>query len=52
LTDDYEGTILRLLDGIGIPTPDGFGVEAPRMKLSDSCIGFIIGRGVCGSVAG
>jgi LPS sulfotransferase NodH len=38
LTEDYEATILRLLDGIGIPTPDGFGVEAPRMKRQSDAL--------------
>ena len=32
LVEDYEGTILRLLDGLGIPTPKGFAVEEPKMK--------------------
>jgi LPS sulfotransferase NodH len=32
LVEDYEGTMLRLLDGIGIPIPENFLVEKPRMK--------------------
>jgi trehalose 2-sulfotransferase len=32
LVEDYEGTVLRLLDGIGIPIPENFAVEEPRMK--------------------
>ena len=32
LVQDYEGTILRVLDGIGIPRPQNFVVAAPRMK--------------------
>jgi trehalose 2-sulfotransferase len=32
LIEDYEGTVLRLLDGIGIPIPENFAVEEPRMK--------------------
>jgi LPS sulfotransferase NodH len=32
LVEDYEGTILRVLDGIGIPRPEHFVVAAPRMK--------------------
>jgi LPS sulfotransferase NodH len=30
--EDYEGTVLRLLDGIGIPIPENFAVAEPRMK--------------------
>jgi LPS sulfotransferase NodH len=32
LVEDYEGTLLRLLDGIGIPLPDHFVVAGPKMK--------------------
>ncbi len=32
LVEDYEGTVLRLLEGIGIEKPEGFAVEAPGMK--------------------
>jgi LPS sulfotransferase NodH len=32
LIEDYEGTMLRLLEGIGIPIPENFSVEKPRMK--------------------
>jgi trehalose 2-sulfotransferase len=32
LIEDYEGTVLRLLDGIGVPVPENFVVEKPRMK--------------------
>jgi LPS sulfotransferase NodH len=32
LVEDYEGTVLRLLDGIGIPIPENFVVAAPKMK--------------------
>ena len=32
LVDDYEGTVIRLLDGIGIHTPENFVVTAPKMK--------------------
>ena len=32
LVEDYEGTMLRLLDGIGIPIPKNIVVEKPRMK--------------------
>jgi trehalose 2-sulfotransferase len=32
LVEDYEGTMLRLLQGIGIPIPENFAVEKPRMK--------------------
>ena len=32
LVGDYEGTVLRLLEGIGIETPDGFSVEAPGLR--------------------
>ena len=32
LIEDYEGTVLRLLDGIGVPIPENFAVEQPRMK--------------------
>jgi LPS sulfotransferase NodH len=32
LVGDYEGTVLRLLDGIGVELPKGFTVEAPGMK--------------------
>ncbi len=29
---DYEGTVHRLLDGLGVPTPEGFAVEEPKMR--------------------
>src|SRR5215207_4875530 len=32
LVADYEGTVSRLLEGIGIPVPEGFAVGAPRMR--------------------
>jgi len=32
LVADYEGTVSWLLEGIGIPVPEGFAVEAPRMR--------------------
>jgi LPS sulfotransferase NodH len=32
LVDDYEGTVIRLLDGIGIPIPENFVVAGPKMK--------------------
>jgi trehalose 2-sulfotransferase len=32
LIEDYEGTVLQLLDGIGIAIPENFAVEQPRMK--------------------
>jgi LPS sulfotransferase NodH len=32
LVGDYEATVLRLLDGIGMDVPEGFTVEAPGMK--------------------
>ena len=32
LAEDYEGTVLRLLEGIGVPLPRNFAVEQPRMK--------------------
>jgi LPS sulfotransferase NodH len=32
LVGDYEGTVLRLLDGIGVDVPEGFTAQAPGMK--------------------
>jgi LPS sulfotransferase NodH len=32
LVEDYEGTVLQLLDGIGVAIPENFAVEQPRMK--------------------
>jgi trehalose 2-sulfotransferase len=32
LVEDYEGTVLRLLEGLGIPLPDDFVVAGPNMK--------------------
>ena len=32
LVDDYEGTLIRILDGIGVPVPENFGVAGPRMR--------------------
>jgi LPS sulfotransferase NodH len=32
LIEDYEGTVLQLLDGIGVAIPENFAVEQPRMK--------------------
>jgi LPS sulfotransferase NodH len=32
LVGDYEGTVLRVLHGIGIPLPGNFAVVEPRMK--------------------
>jgi LPS sulfotransferase NodH len=44
LLEDYEGTVLRLLDGLGVPVPEKFAVEQPRMKqqaddLSEEWVG-------------
>lgn len=44
LVEDYEGTVFRLLDGIGVDVPQGFTVEAPGMKrqadeLSEEWVG-------------
>jgi trehalose 2-sulfotransferase len=32
LVEDYEGTVLWLLEGIGVPVPENFVVEAPKMR--------------------
>jgi trehalose 2-sulfotransferase len=32
LVEDYERTVLRLLDGIGVPVPENFAVATPKMK--------------------
>jgi len=32
LVEDYEGTMLRLLEGLGIPIPENFSIEKPKMK--------------------
>ncbi|HEX2742573.1 MAG TPA: Stf0 family sulfotransferase [Rubrobacter sp.] len=32
LVEDYEGTVLWLLDGIGISIPENFGVTEPKMR--------------------
>jgi trehalose 2-sulfotransferase len=32
LVDDYEGTVIRLLDGIGIPIPEDFVAAGPKMR--------------------
>jgi trehalose 2-sulfotransferase len=32
LVEDYEGTLLRLLDELGVPIPENFAVEKPRMR--------------------
>jgi trehalose 2-sulfotransferase len=32
VAEDYEGTVFRLLDGIGISVPENVAVEKPRMK--------------------
>ncbi len=32
LVEDYEGTVLRLLDGIGILVPENFVVAGPKMR--------------------
>jgi LPS sulfotransferase NodH len=32
LVADYEGTLLRVLDEIGVPIPEGFAVHEPTMK--------------------
>jgi LPS sulfotransferase NodH len=32
LVEDYEATVFRLLEGIGMEVPEGFAVEAPGMK--------------------
>jgi len=32
LVDDYEGTVLGLLEGIGISVPRDFAVAEPKMK--------------------
>jgi LPS sulfotransferase NodH len=31
-TEDYRGTVLWLLDGIGIPVPENFAVSEPKMR--------------------
>src|SRR5215207_5968787 len=43
LVEDYERTVLRLLDGIGVPVPENFVVAAPKMRrqaddLSDESV--------------
>jgi LPS sulfotransferase NodH len=32
LVEDYERTVLRLLDDIGVPVPENFAVATPKMK--------------------
>jgi len=32
LVEDYEGIVLRLLEGIGVPIPEDFVIEAPKMR--------------------
>ena len=32
LVADYEGTLLRVLDEIGVPVPEGFALRRPTMK--------------------
>jgi trehalose 2-sulfotransferase len=32
LVEDYENTVMWLLEGIGISVPEGFAVEAPKMR--------------------
>jgi trehalose 2-sulfotransferase len=32
LVEDYEGTVLWLLEGIGVPIPENFSVVAPKMR--------------------
>jgi trehalose 2-sulfotransferase len=32
LSEEYEGTVLRLLDEIGVPVPENFVVAAPKMR--------------------
>jgi LPS sulfotransferase NodH len=32
LVEDYRGTVLRLLEGIGISTPENFAVAEPKMR--------------------
>ncbi|HEX2740778.1 MAG TPA: Stf0 family sulfotransferase, partial [Rubrobacter sp.] len=32
LVEDYEGTVLWLLDGIGVSIPENFGVTEPKMR--------------------
>jgi LPS sulfotransferase NodH len=32
LVEDYRGTVLWLLEGIGIPTPENFFVAEPKMR--------------------
>jgi trehalose 2-sulfotransferase len=32
LVEDYEGTVLRLLDELGVQVPQNFAVEKPRMR--------------------
>jgi LPS sulfotransferase NodH len=44
LVEDYEGTVLWLLEGIGVPVPENFVVEAPKMRrqaddLSEKWVG-------------
>ena len=49
LVADYEGTVFRLLEGIGVDVPDGFTVEAPGMKrqadeISEEWVNLYSGR--------
>jgi LPS sulfotransferase NodH len=32
LVEDYEGTVLWLLDGIGVSIPEDFAVVGPKMR--------------------
>ena len=32
LVEDYEGTVLRLLEGVGVSIPEDFAVEEPKMR--------------------
>jgi trehalose 2-sulfotransferase len=32
LVEDYEGTVLWLLEGIGVPIPENFAITEPKMK--------------------
>jgi LPS sulfotransferase NodH len=32
LVEDFRGTVLWLLEGIGIPTPENFVVAEPKMR--------------------
>ena len=55
LVEDYEGTVLRLLEGIGIPVPENFVVAQPKMKrqadeLSEEWVRLYNGRAAAKTV--